>query len=804
MKRILIWIICTLTILVHSAPLVSAEFTDLSNAHPNYNAIIYLQDNEIIQGYSDGSFRPNLEINRVEFLKIIIEGSDMPLDVFTNSPFPDVDHDSWYGNYVRKAYAEGWIEGYPNGTFKPDQTINKVEALKILAMVQQWSTVSYITEQIYEDTPKTAWYTPYVKYAKDSNYLQESGPLYSPADPMTRANISEVIYRTIIEDTQYTPSPSPPPPVHDGETYDYFDDIALYETIPETFYQNEIYYLEGELSSSRYDEATVFIENINNPKDSRTFDRKTNNKHFIIPLFFPTTGTYYIGVIPGEAGYTTPYEITVVSELPSPSISQDPPEAPSNLNMDFVNNQTYLSLLSEKPTLKKITFSQNSNQVTYYSRQNTSSITVNYADFEDFSEGSVTVYAQAAYISSDKPLEISSQFSDKSSKSFSATKHHFSEIYTDLITNNIPETASSLSQISFSGTVFTDTRQEAYVIKPDGFVEELNLSTTSSTYDYYDSQIIPEGGSYTFTYSPSGYGTYIFEVNNIEGIPILNHPIYIGAKIPLLPDFFDLNERFLFDDNLSVSSLQSNLLNRINQSRSDHGLTQITLDNNLNELAQLHSEDMADHNYFSHVNLDNQTPDDRRLELGITYPAFENIAKDVGVDFAHEGLMRSASHRLNILETDWTKVGIGIALNDGYLYITEEFSAGTISAQDFEDMIQELVNAINTERSSLGANQLSQETTLENAAKYINDSLINDESVLENFNQQLLNEAISLYSISGSVLAIGRNFNIWSDIIDSVITEEQDIFESEWVTIGIDAQTDSNGKLQTIILLRQP
>ena len=97
-----------------------ADFPDVKLAHKNYTAIIYLQENGIIQGYPDGTFKPENSVNRAEFLKIIIEGSQIFTDATENTPFPDVDHSAWYGPYLKKAYAEGWIDGYPDGTFKPE------------------------------------------------------------------------------------------------------------------------------------------------------------------------------------------------------------------------------------------------------------------------------------------------------------------------------------------------------------------------------------------------------------------------------------------------------------------------------------------------------------------------------------------------------------------------------------------------------------------------------------------------------------------------------------------------------------
>jgi len=56
-------------------------FADVPQSHINAQAINYLQENKVIQGYEDGTFKPSKKVNRVEFLKIVLEGSGKKLDV---------------------------------------------------------------------------------------------------------------------------------------------------------------------------------------------------------------------------------------------------------------------------------------------------------------------------------------------------------------------------------------------------------------------------------------------------------------------------------------------------------------------------------------------------------------------------------------------------------------------------------------------------------------------------------------------------------------------------------------------------
>ncbi|MFA5829889.1 MAG: S-layer homology domain-containing protein [Candidatus Gracilibacteria bacterium] len=193
----------------------ASGFLDVSATTPNSEAILYLQDHGIIKGYDDGTFKPEKAVNRAELLKIIIEGSKINLDVSTVTPFKDIDYAQWYAPYVKKAYASGWISGYADGTFKPGQTVNKVEALKMIGKAQNWqlqSTESFDVQAVFQDVEKGSWYEPYVKYAQSNNYLEEKWPIFSPTDLMTRGSISGIIYRTIVSPTSPTNPTSPSTP----------------------------------------------------------------------------------------------------------------------------------------------------------------------------------------------------------------------------------------------------------------------------------------------------------------------------------------------------------------------------------------------------------------------------------------------------------------------------------------------------------------------------------------------------------------------------------------------------------------
>ncbi|GAG46693.1 unnamed protein product, partial [marine sediment metagenome] len=116
-------------------PIEDAPMYDIQG-HKYEDAIWYVYENEIVSGYSDGSYKADNTINRAELLKIIIEAVFYDeFEEYDNTDcFSDVPSTEWYTKYVCYAKAEGIVEGYSGNKFKPTQEISFVEALKI-AMV---------------------------------------------------------------------------------------------------------------------------------------------------------------------------------------------------------------------------------------------------------------------------------------------------------------------------------------------------------------------------------------------------------------------------------------------------------------------------------------------------------------------------------------------------------------------------------------------------------------------------------------------------------------------------------------------
>lgn len=187
------------------------SFDDVDSNYKYCDAIAWAQSEGIFGGYNDGTFRPNNAINRVEALKVILEAMDVNLlDAYgQHLGFYDTNPNTWYAPYLKTATSLGIVNGYKDGTFRPNITISRIEALK---MILETGRVKHniiiptnVYGQPYYDTPNTGaskWYLSYVYFAKEFN-LSDNEFYFYPQSNMTRGEMADMLYRYHMNVTQY-------------------------------------------------------------------------------------------------------------------------------------------------------------------------------------------------------------------------------------------------------------------------------------------------------------------------------------------------------------------------------------------------------------------------------------------------------------------------------------------------------------------------------------------------------------------------------------------------------------------------
>ena len=798
-----------------SSTVFASTFSDVPYSHPYSTSISFLESDKIIEGYNDGTFKPDSPINRAEFLKIALEATKVELDNTTPTGFKDVDETSWYAPYLRKAKSQGWIQGYPDGTFKPRQEINKVEALKMLGEIQQWDrlTMAEVPESSFKDTYRFSWYSPYVYFAKENNLLFEETDYLYPDQKISRGYMAELVYRTMTKNViNYQPNKTAEDKIIEEQEVktpslfkmidkNYFNDLTLENDIPNVMYKNEIYILEGSFNKgvSSNDIFAFLAKDDGDSTKYTNFFGEVNNGNFRIPVVFRETGKFNLGIVPGLSGESKIAEITVLNGIPESGTELNT-DIPSSISLSFKDDTTTLSWNSQQNNIFRIYFFQNEVLHSYIVR-GCKSLDILFKDFKFFSEGEVKVRIYGARTKSLYPVNIISKWARSSDISFNATKHNFKLSYEDSISySTLPEILNSAQNIYVSGITYEPIVAHGAVITPMGSIDTFDIKTDSDLLDYYGNKVIQAGSTFSFIYKPNQTGTYIIEINNTAGSAIVNIPVYIGNSIPLIPDFFDLQNPLEKSGILNLEESRNELLDYINIERQEHGLTPVKMVTQLNNLAQNHTDDMFKRDFFAHVNPDGETPDDRRIKLSIHTDVGENLALAPTIYFAHEALMRSAIHRKNILTSYWDTVGIGITKDkDGNLLVSEEFSHEPWTQQDLQEFEYYLLDNTN----ELRTNPLQVDGNLQEIARNWSADMINQNyfSFISPTGENLIDV------VQNSGLAHeGRAYILKEGSIESLsdkLLEESDITQDQWSKIGFGLTQDLWSTLYLTVIFTQ-
>jgi cysteine-rich repeat protein len=167
------------------APAHSRALSDIQG-YEYSSSITLLRDYGIIDGYDDGTFRPNKAINRAEFLKLVMLSvfGDQVYGVQSTRCFTDfVGQEQWYWVYACTAAQLGIIHGNPDGTFRGENTVNLAEALKM--SFEAWNS------PLERDDPSRPWYERYMNLAAQRGVFRRFP--FSPAYQLTRGEMAQLL-----------------------------------------------------------------------------------------------------------------------------------------------------------------------------------------------------------------------------------------------------------------------------------------------------------------------------------------------------------------------------------------------------------------------------------------------------------------------------------------------------------------------------------------------------------------------------------------------------------------------------------
>ncbi len=184
-----------------AAPVAGATtFNDVSAGYWAKPYIEALASQQIIAGFPDGTFKPNDPVTRAQFATIITKALTPPLKRAAIN-FKDVKSDFWAYAAIRSAYQSQFLAGYPDGTFKPQQQIPKVQALVSLANGLGLTADNQNILSFYTDAAQIPAYAQGPVAAATARQLVINYPNVKQLNPnreATRAEIAAFVYQALV------------------------------------------------------------------------------------------------------------------------------------------------------------------------------------------------------------------------------------------------------------------------------------------------------------------------------------------------------------------------------------------------------------------------------------------------------------------------------------------------------------------------------------------------------------------------------------------------------------------------------
>ncbi len=156
-----------------------------------------------VNGYDDGTFKPNNSVSRGEVAKMMVTALDLATSAYEGL-FPDADRDSWYTPYVEVMANKGYMTGYEDKTFRPGNHMTRAEFAAFLVKYSraQGNKSEGKTED-FNDVPADKWYYEYIKEASSlglvSGYTDGS---FRPENEVTRCEAVTMINRLLGRDLE--------------------------------------------------------------------------------------------------------------------------------------------------------------------------------------------------------------------------------------------------------------------------------------------------------------------------------------------------------------------------------------------------------------------------------------------------------------------------------------------------------------------------------------------------------------------------------------------------------------------------
>lgn len=178
------------------------SFSDVAEDFWGYEYIINLASNGVVNGYPNGTFRPNDNVKRADFLIMLLRGLDINTDeVSYEENFTDVDNNAYYGKACGVAKAMGIASGNLDGSFSPESYITRQDMMILAKKALELKTGEVMTgnvsvlEQFNDKAEISSYALDSLAAMVDAGVVSGMGEGIAPKANTTRAQAAVIIYK---------------------------------------------------------------------------------------------------------------------------------------------------------------------------------------------------------------------------------------------------------------------------------------------------------------------------------------------------------------------------------------------------------------------------------------------------------------------------------------------------------------------------------------------------------------------------------------------------------------------------------
>jgi len=223
----------------------------------------------------------------------------------------------------------------------------------------------------------------------------------------------------------------------------------------------------------------------------------------------------------------------------------------------------------------------------------------------------------------------------------------------------------------------------------------------------------------------------------------------------------------------------------VNRARAEHGIKPLQPDLILQSTAMSHSRDMARHGYCAHFNPKGESPLRRLKNHGGRGEVAENISCTHSISAAHQGLMESPGHRANILNEDFTHMGIGVARLAKQYYVTQLFQKKG-AREDPEQIRQTIIQWLNRERTQKGLppqvlDPILMQTSGDHSSRMVSEKSLRGEKGAREFQKQFSRRGGKAKTLVVHMLVTDST----QELIKQIAKEDSTFLDRKFTHMGI-------------------